>query len=68
MKIVGVEVLQNCGRYAASKEWRATRAMLHAAVQRVSWPPGGKRFTIYPESGKKSGKGNGVTPIKNELM
>ena len=68
MKIVGVEVLQNCGRYASSKEWRTTRAMLHDAVKRVSWPPGAKRFTIYPESGKKSGEGNGVKPIKNELM
>ncbi len=68
MKIVGVEVLQSCGRYAASKEWRATRAMLHDAVRRVSWPPGSKRFTIYPESGKRSGEGNGVKPIKDELM
>lgn len=68
MKIVSVEVLQNCGRYASSKEWRTTRAMLHDAVKRVSWPPGAKRFTIYPESGKKSGEGNGVKPIKNELM
>lgn len=68
MKIVGVEVLQSCGKYAASKEWRATRAMLHGAIKRVSWPPGRKGFTIYPESGKKSGQGNGVKPIKNELM
>ena len=42
--------------------------MLHEAISRVSWPPGSKIFTIYPESGKKSGKGNGVKPIKNELM
>jgi hypothetical protein len=68
MKIVGVEVLQNCGKYAASEAWHTTRAMLHEAVQRVSWPPGGKSFTIYPESGKKRGKGYGVKPIKNELM
>lgn len=68
MKIVGVEVLQSCGKYAASKEWRTTRLMLHDAVKRVSWPPGSKYFTIYPESGKKRGEGNGVKPIKNELM
>jgi hypothetical protein len=68
MKIVGVEVLQSCGRYASSREWRITRKMLHDAVKRVSWPPGSRRFTIYPESGKKSGEGNGVKPIKNELM
>ncbi len=68
MKIVGVEVLQNRGKYAASSEWRTTRKMLQNAVRRVAWPPGSKGFTIFPESGKKSGQGNGVKPIKNELM
>jgi len=68
VKIVSVEVLLSCGKYAASKEWHRTRAMLHDAVKRVSWPPGSKEFTIYPQSGKKSGEGNGVKPIKNELM
>jgi hypothetical protein len=34
----------------------------------VSWPPGSDKFTIYPESGKKRGKGNGVKPIKDGLM
>ena len=28
------------------------------------WPSGSDKFIIYPESGKKSGKGNGVGPIK----
>lgn len=32
------------------------------------WPPGSKQFTIYPESGKKRGKGNGVKPIKDGLI
>jgi hypothetical protein len=68
VKIVGIEILQNCGEFASSRDWRATRAMLHDAIQRVSWPPGSSSFTIYPEGGKKSGEGNGVKPIKNELM
>ncbi len=68
MKIVGVEVLQNSGKYATSQEWSATRTNLHNAVKRVSWPPGSNSFTIYPERGKKHGEGNGVRPIKNELM
>lgn len=68
MKIAEVRVLQNCGPYAGSNEWLLTRSMVHEAVRRVSWPPGKKGFTIYPESGKKSGEGNGVKPIKNGLM
>jgi hypothetical protein len=33
----------------------------------VVWPPGGIDFAIYPESGKKSGEGNGVKPIKTSF-
>ena len=63
MKIVSFEVLQSCGAYAASRDWVVTRGMLHKAVKRVSWPPGSKKFTIYPEK-----NANGVKPIKRELM
>jgi len=68
MKIVRVETLVSKGRYASSKGWRGTRAALHHAIRRVSWPPGSGQFTIYPERGKKRGQGSGVKPIKNELM
>ncbi|MHB8383840.1 MAG: hypothetical protein ACYDC3_16040, partial [Candidatus Binataceae bacterium] len=44
------------------------RADLHQKIRKVSWPPGSSSFTIYPESGKGRGKGNGVTPIKAGLM
>jgi hypothetical protein len=41
------------------------------AVQATDWPHGSGSFTIYPQSGKKRGEGNGVKPIKvpciNEL-
>jgi hypothetical protein len=68
VKIVKVETLLHCRPYAKSKEWKSTRTMLHGAIGRVSWPPGSGRFTIYPESGKSRGCGNGVKPIKSELM
>lgn len=68
MKILRVETLLSKGPYASSKSWRATRNALHRAVRRVSWPPGSGKFTIYPESGKKRGQGNGVKPIKQGLM
>lgn len=68
MKIVRVETLVSKGRFAASREWAALRQALHQAVRRVSWPPGSGKFTIFPESGKKRGRGNGVKPIKEGLM
>jgi hypothetical protein len=42
----------------------AALAEIRAAIAGVHWPPGSGAFTIYPESGKKSGMGNGVVPIK----
>jgi hypothetical protein len=68
MKIIREERLISCGRYAKSAEWARTRKSLHRAIREVEWPEGSGRFTIYPESGKKRGMGNGVTPIKLGLM
>jgi hypothetical protein len=68
MKIVHVETLISQGRFAASPEWARIRTDLLAAVRNVEWPPGSGHFTIYPESGKKRGEGNGVKPIKQGLM
>jgi len=68
MKIVRVETLVACGPFARSRQWRTLRRRLHAAIKRVDWPPGSGKFTIYPESGKERGKGNGVVPIKLGLM
>ena len=59
MTIVRVETLISCGPYAASEEWQQTRANLYTAIQAVDWPHGSGRFTIYPESGKGRGEGNG---------
>jgi len=68
VKIVREEKLISCGEFAQSAEWETARAKLHKAIQKVEWPRGSGTFTIYPESGKKRGKGNGVTPIKKGLM
>jgi hypothetical protein len=68
VKIVHIETLISRGRFPGSAEWRRVRKHLHLAIKAVDWPVGSGKFTIYPESGKKRGEGNGVTPIKCELM
>lgn len=68
MRIVQEVRLIGCGAYSDSEGWRRTRDAILTAVQAVDWPPGSGLFTIYPESGKKRGEGNGVTPIKKGLL
>ncbi len=68
MKIVQEVKLLSCGKFATSEEWQKARKKLHRAIKKVEWPTGSGKFTIYPESGKKRGQGNGVTPIKSGLM
>lgn len=68
MKIVQEETVISVGGFADSIEWRALRESVYTAIRRVDWPPGSGQFLIFPESGKKRGMGNGVTPIKNDLM
>ena len=63
-----VETLLNCGPYAKSRHWAKARGSIHQAVKKCVWPPGSRKFTIYPESGKKRGEGNGVGPIKAEFI
>ncbi|HZT29204.1 MAG TPA: hypothetical protein VFA33_04935 [Bryobacteraceae bacterium] len=65
MKIVAVHTLHECGAYSKSEHWRRTRKQIHDAVRKCEWPPGSGSFTIYPQSGKKSGEGNGVKPIRD---
>lgn len=68
MKITHVETLIATGDFAVSKRWKTVRSKLHRAIKAVDWSPGSKKFTIYPQSGKKRGEGNGVKPIKNECI
>jgi hypothetical protein len=64
MKIVETIDVISRGSFPLSRDWR--RACRHAklAVKTTDWPHGSGTFTIYPESGKKRGEGNGVVPIK----
>jgi Restriction endonuclease BamHI len=68
VKIVGIHTLISCGAYAHSTHWAVARAQIHSAIKSCCWPPGSKKFTIYPQSGKKRDEGNGVGPIKNEFV
>lgn len=68
MKIVQRETLISNGSFASSEEWQKIREQVRIAVCTANWPPGSSTFTIYPESGKKSGQGNGVKPIKLEAI
>ena len=68
MKIVAVHTLINCGSYANSRHWRETRGQIHDAVRTCQWPPGSGSFTIYPQSGKKRGQGNGASPIRDGFV
>lgn len=68
MQIPRIETLIAKGEFASSANWQRLRAEAVDAVKHAEWPPGSGRFTIYPESGKKSGEGNGVKPIKSAAI
>lgn len=64
VRITSWETLVDEGGYSRSEPFRIAQDDLVAAIENVVWPVGNDRFTIVPESGKKSGMGNGVVPIK----
>ena len=41
---------------------------IRSAIGALVWPSGADRFIIHPESGKKSGEGNGVRPIRDAFV
>lgn len=65
MKIVHIETLIQKGEFASSAQWQEIREQVLNSVKLVDWPIGSGLFTIFPESGKKTGQGNGVKPIKD---
>lgn len=65
MKIVHTEFLIKAGRFPDSHEWKVIEADILQAIRSIVWPSHKRSFTIFPESGKKRGKGNGVKPIKD---
>lgn len=68
MKIVKVYTLKHRGAYAESEHWGSTREQIQAAIRSCEWPVGSGSFTIYPESGKARGEGNGVKPIRDRFV
>jgi restriction endonuclease BamHI len=68
MKIVQIVTLAQSGPFVESETWQRIQGDLLVGIKAVVWPKGSKRFTIRPQSGKKRGEGNGVTPIKEGLI
>jgi hypothetical protein len=68
MKITKVYTLKSRGSYVTTDHWKSTRENIHNAIRRCEWPVGSGSFTIYPESGKKRGEGNGVKPIRDRFV
>lgn len=68
VKLVEEVELIRAGQVGESVELELALNEVREAVHRVKWPPGSNEFYIYPESGKKRGRGNGVVPIKKEFM
>ncbi|HPA14552.1 MAG TPA: hypothetical protein PKV75_04675 [Desulfobacterales bacterium] len=68
MKIFHTELIIRAGAFPQSAEWRNIHNDIITAIQSIEWPSGSGSFTLYDESGKKRGKGNGVKPIKQACM
>lgn len=68
VKLAREIVLINAGDYAKHVSCLAALGEIRAAIAEVVWPPGANTFTIYPQSGKKSGEGNGVVPIRTAFV
>ena len=68
MRVIRQEYLLRPGTFCKSKTWQDARHQILAAIDAVRWPPGGKDFTIFPESGKKRREGNGVPSIRKAFV
>lgn len=68
MKLVATHDLLNGGLFSSSVDLHDAWNDVTAAVAKTDWPHGSGKFSIYPESGKKRGKGNGVKPVKLSCM
>jgi hypothetical protein len=68
MKIVQLEHLIDTNGFSQSNQWKLLQQQLIHAIQKIEWPVGSGSFTLYDESGKSRGQGNGVKPIKEACM
>jgi hypothetical protein len=67
VKLVAWDVLVDNG-FSATLDHSAIERHIRDGVDLIKWPPGSDLFVIRPESGKKRGEGNGVTPIKKSFI
>ncbi|MGH2361335.1 MAG: hypothetical protein ACRDGM_12450, partial [bacterium] len=68
MKIVRIERLIEAGEFPSSSACQDLLKEIQEAIRAVQWPLGSGSFTLFDQSGKKRGEGNGVKPIKGECM
>jgi len=68
MRVVECHDILKIGRFARTRRWKRACADVEDAIRATDWPHGSGAFTIYPESGKKRGEGNGVVPIKKPCL
>ena len=64
MQIKHYTTLIDSGEFSQQAEFSQIKKEVDTAIKNVVWPIGSDKFTIYPQSGKKTGEGNGVVPIK----
>lgn len=64
MKLLEIHDILNEHLFSASSALHEAWREIEEAISLTDWPHGSGSFTIYPESGKKCGQGNGVKLIK----
>lgn len=60
--------LIDVGGCKSSSEVSGAVEEIRQAIRALVWPSGADRFIIHPQSGKKSGEGNGVRPIRDAFV
>lgn len=60
--------LINSGGFSETLDFLKILDDITSSIGKVVHPLDSDKFTIYPESGKKRGKGNGVKPIKLDFI
>jgi hypothetical protein len=60
MEYMQTKILIDKGGLSSSDTWKTLYGHIRQSIEAVVWPPGSDKFTIYPQSGKKRGEGNGV--------
>jgi hypothetical protein len=68
MKLVHEEILIDENLTVSQRQLvERVRQDIRRAISEIHHPPGSGAFTIYGQSGKRRGEGNGVVPIKKEF-